>query len=94
MLSLPSLLIIMFGTFFVYLLIFVFGRLRRAGRLRFKTLYLAIGNGIAIFVVILTAIYVNDAIISVFALVLSGLIAIFCGVTIYFAFELVKRIKG
>ena len=84
---------IFFGTFFVFMLVFILGILLVKERLRIKTKYLAIVIGFLIFAVILTAGYVNDSVISVFSLVLSGLIAIFAAALAFFSIELAKRIK-
>jgi hypothetical protein len=85
--TLSSLLIIIIATFIVLMIIFILGRLK------VKAHYLGLISCIAIFTVILIALYVNDSNISLFSFLLSGFISIFCGLSIFLAFKLVDKIK-
>lgn len=91
--SLPSILIMFFGSLFAFMLVFILGILLVKERLRVKTQYLAIIIGILIFLIFLWAGYANYSVISVFSLVLSGLIAIFAAALAFFTIELAKWIK-
>jgi len=75
------------------MLVFILGIFLVKERLRVKTKYIAIVAGILIFLIFLWAGYVNDSIISVFSLVLSGFIAIFAAALAFFMIELAKWIK-
>ncbi len=75
-----------FGTCVLFSLIFVLGRLK------VKTRYFPIISGAGVFIIVLAATYINDSVISVFGLVLSSFMAVFCGVVIYFAVKIAKRI--
>ena len=90
--SLPSILIMFLGSFFAFMLVFILGILLIKDRLRVKTKYIAIVVGTLIFFIFLWAGYVNYSAISVFSLVLSGLIAIFAAALAFFMIELAKWI--
>ncbi len=87
MLSLMSIFVIAIGTFVMSFMLFILGRLE------VKRRYLATIVGVMMFIVFSIAFYINDYESSVFSLVSSGLISIFCGVIAYFALGIAESIK-
>jgi len=86
--SLVSLLVIVIASFLLLMIIFVLGRLK------VKTLHLSLLVGLSIFVIILLALYINDSKLQLFSFILSGTIAVFFSCVIYFALNIIRRIKG
>jgi hypothetical protein len=85
--SVFSLILIILLTFLLFILIGILGRIR------VKTRYLAIIAGVAIFIILSIAFYINDNKISVFSLILSLIISLFCMLGTYFSFEAMRRLK-
>ena len=85
MLSSPSLLMVLIAGFFMALTVGILGRLR------VKTRYLATLVALSVFVIVLSAFYMNDHSIYITSIIFALIASLFCGILAYFALKLGVR---